>query len=48
MPPKPGKGKATKAVKSTEAQWLEALRKERATLPPELSAKELREWFYLF
>ena len=39
MPPKPGKGKATKAVaakavKSTEAQRLEALRKERATSPP--------------
>ena len=53
MPPKPGKGKATKAatakaVKSTEAQRLEALRKERATFPPELSAEELREWYYLF
>ena len=53
MPPKPGKGKATKAaaakaVKSTEVQRLEALRKERATFPPELSAKELREWYYLF
>ena len=53
MPPKPGKGKATKAatakaVKSTEAQRLEALRKEWATFPPELSAEELREWYYLF
>ena len=53
MPPKPGKGKATKAatakaVKSTEAQRLEALRKERATFLPELSAKDLREWYYLF
>ena len=48
MAPKPGKGKAAKAVKSTEAQRLEAMRKERATFPPELSAEELREWYYLF
>lgn len=48
MAPKPGKGKAAKAVKLTEAQRLEALRKERATFLPELSAKDLREWYYLF
>ena len=53
MPPKSGKGKAAKAavgkaVKSTEAQRLEALRKERATFLPKLSAKDLREWYYLF
>ena len=48
MAPKPGKGKAAKAVKSTEAQRLETLRKERATFLPELSAKDLREWYYLF
>ena len=40
--------KAGKAVKSAEALRLEALRKERATFPPQLDAKELREYYYLF
>ena len=45
MAPKAGKGKA---VKSTEAQRLAELRKERTTFPPKLAAKELREYYYLF
>ena len=40
--------KAGKAVKSAEALRLEALRKERAIFLPELAAKELREYYYLF
>src|SRR3954467_9840212 len=47
MAPKGDKGKG-KAVKSAEAQRLEALRKEQATFPPELDALDLREEFYLF
>ena len=43
MAPKTGKG-----AKSAEALRREAQRKERALFPPELSATELREWFYLF
>src|SRR4051812_48582364 len=45
MPPKIGRGKA---VKSAEALRLEALRRERATFPPQLDAVELRDKFYLF
>ena len=43
MAPKTGK-----VAKSAEALRLEALRKERATFPPELDAAGLRQWFYLF
>ena len=35
-------------MKSAEAQRLAALRKERAIFPPQLGAKELREYYYLF
>ena len=35
-------------MKSAEAQRLTALRKERAIFPPQLDAKELREYYYLF
>ena len=35
-------------MKSVKAQWLAALRKERAIFPPQLAAKELREYYYLF
>ncbi len=45
MAPKADKGKG---VKSAEAQRLAALRKERAIFSPQLGAKELREYFYLF
>ena len=45
MAPKADKGKV---VKSAEAQRLAALRKERAIFPPQLAAKELREYYYLF
>ena len=45
MAPKADKGKG---VKSAEAQRLAALRKERAIFSPQLSVKELREYFYLF
>ena len=44
MAPKSDKGKV---VKSAEAQRLAALRKERAIFPPQLAAKELREYYYL-
>ena len=37
-----------KALKSTEAQRLAALRKERAVFPPKLAVRELRENYYLF
>ena len=40
--------KAGKVVKSAEAQRLVALRKERTIFPPQLDAKELREYYYLF
>ena len=45
MAPKADKGKG---VKSAKAQRLVALRKERAIFSPQLSVKELREYFYLF
>ena len=35
-------------MKSAEAQRLAALRKEQALFPPQLGAKELREYYYLF
>ena len=35
-------------MKSVEAQRLAALRKEQAIFPPQLAAKELREYYYLF
>ena len=37
-------GRGRESCEVNEVQRLEALRKERATFPPELSAKELREW----
>src|SRR4051812_42847994 len=47
MAPKSDKAKG-KAVKSAEALRLEALRRERATFPPQLDALELRNRFRLF
>ena len=40
--------KAGKVVKSAKAQRFAALQKERATFPPQLTVKELREYYYLF
>ena len=45
MAPRANKGKV---VKSTKAQRLAALRKERAIFPPKLAVRELRENYYLF